>query len=202
MDGSSARSAATAEVMILLGPPTRQPMKAKRRRRIVTGISFMYIANIQRRGQRTPEKRREKHNVEEFLVRYPISFLYDVIEHSFFDHKRLSNNRYQNGNVRTHKGSNDACSSSAIKIWDPKRTEENGREKRNGVMIELRRVADSFFWLPGEIMGTDLRNFHLSTIYQVYDYWRTVDKWFTCWSVLTSHKQFLRASCLRSTAQR
>ena len=122
MDGSSARSAATAEVMILLGPPTRQPMKAKRRRRIVTGISFMYIANIQRRGQRTPEKkRREKHNVEEFSVTYPISFLYDVIERSFFDQKNISNTsvetrRYQNGNVRTHEGSNDACSSSAIKI--------------------------------------------------------------------------------------
>ena len=186
MDGSSARSAATAEVMILLGPPTRQPMKAKRRRRIVTGISFMYIANIQRRGQRTPEKRREKHNVEEFLVSYPISFLYDIIEHSFFDQKHLSNSsvetrRYQNGNVRTHEGSNDACSSSAIKIWDPKKTEENEREKRNGVMIDFRRVADSFFWLPGETKRAYLRTFYLSTIYQVYDYWRTVNKWLICW---------------------
>lgn len=53
MDGSSAKSAATALVIILLGPPTRHPMKARRRRRIVTGISFIYSANTQRRGQRT-----------------------------------------------------------------------------------------------------------------------------------------------------
>ena len=46
IDGSSAKSAATAEVMMLFGPPTRQPIKAKRRRRIVTGMSFMYSAKM------------------------------------------------------------------------------------------------------------------------------------------------------------
>jgi hypothetical protein len=55
IDGSSARSAATADVMMLLGPPTKQPMKARRRSRIVTGMSFMYSANTQRRGQRMPK---------------------------------------------------------------------------------------------------------------------------------------------------
>ena len=45
MDGSSARSAATAEVMMLLGPPTKQPMKAKSMSKMVTGIWSMYSAN-------------------------------------------------------------------------------------------------------------------------------------------------------------
>jgi hypothetical protein len=56
IDGSSARSAATADVMMLFGPPTKQPMKARRSSRIVTGMSFMYSANTQRRGQRIPAK--------------------------------------------------------------------------------------------------------------------------------------------------
>ena len=54
MDGSSAKSAATADVMMLLGPPTRQPMKARSMRRIVTGMSFMYSANMYSRGHRMP----------------------------------------------------------------------------------------------------------------------------------------------------
>ena len=54
MDGSSAKSAATAEVIMLFGPPTRQPMKANRSNRIVTGISFMYSAKTHSRGHRTP----------------------------------------------------------------------------------------------------------------------------------------------------
>ena len=57
MDGSSAKSAATADVIMLLGPPTRQPIKARRRSSMVTGMSFMYSANTQRRGQRIPEER-------------------------------------------------------------------------------------------------------------------------------------------------
>ena len=45
MDGSSAKSAATAEVMMLLGPPTKQPIKAKSMSNTVTGIWSMYSAN-------------------------------------------------------------------------------------------------------------------------------------------------------------
>ena len=45
MDGSSARSAATADVMMLLGPPTKHPMKAKSMSKTVTGIWSMYSAN-------------------------------------------------------------------------------------------------------------------------------------------------------------
>ena len=65
MDGSSARSAATADVMMLLGPPTRQPIKARRSSRMVTGMSFMYSANTQRRGHRIPDEReRERERAE------------------------------------------------------------------------------------------------------------------------------------------
>lgn len=46
IDGSSAKSAATADVIMLFGPPTRHPMNARRRRRMVTGMSFMYSAKM------------------------------------------------------------------------------------------------------------------------------------------------------------
>ena len=54
IDGSSAKSAATAEVIMLFGPPTKQPMNARRRRRMVTGMSFMYSAKMYSRGHRMP----------------------------------------------------------------------------------------------------------------------------------------------------
>lgn len=57
MDGSSARSAATADVMMLFGPPTRQPMKANSINRMVTGMSFMYSANMYSRGHRMPVRK-------------------------------------------------------------------------------------------------------------------------------------------------
>lgn len=54
IDGSSARSAATAEVIMLFGPPTKHPINARSNSSIVTGISFMYIANTNSKGHRTP----------------------------------------------------------------------------------------------------------------------------------------------------
>ena len=52
MEGCSARSAATAEVIMLLGPPTRMPMTPSMKRRRMGFITSEYMANIHRSGAR------------------------------------------------------------------------------------------------------------------------------------------------------
>ena len=52
----SARSAETAEVMMLLGPPTKHPMNMSRIRSNTVGRVSMYSASTHSRGMRMPMK--------------------------------------------------------------------------------------------------------------------------------------------------
>mmetsp|Transcript_45066 Transcript_45066/g.105273 ORF Transcript_45066/g.105273 Transcript_45066/m.105273 type:complete len:212 (-) Transcript_45066:124-759(-) len=56
MDGCSARSAATAEVMMLLGPPTKMPMTPRSARSSIGGIESENMANTHSRGARSSMK--------------------------------------------------------------------------------------------------------------------------------------------------